>query len=220
MTSTTTTKPGLIGRIRSRQAGHPSGLLGRIIGRAMVKDTAMANDRALDLLDLGEPRTVLEVGFGQGRTAAKLVDQGHGVIGVEVSETMVNQARARNRKACADGRAELVPGDGRTVPFGDHTADAAFTVHTIYFMPDPTTTLAEVARVLRPGGRLVVACRVGDDEMPAWMDPDVYRIPTIAEIEAMLHAAGFAQITRHAGDGASFHTHWFAADLPAEDASA
>ena len=214
MTPTTSKQPGRLGRIRSQQAGHPSGLLGRIIGRAMVKDTAGANDRALDLIDLSEPRTVLEIGFGQGRTAAKLLNQGHRLIGVEVSKTMVNQARARNRKACADGRAELLHGDGATIPFADSTANAAFTVHTIYFMPDPTTTLTEIARVLRPGGRLVIACRIGDDNMPAWMDPTVYRIPTTAQIESMLHAAGLDQITHHAGDETTHATHWFTADNP------
>ncbi len=63
----------------------------------MVKDTADANDRALALLDLTAPRTVLEVGFGQGRTAAVLLDAGHRVIGVDPSTTMVKQATARNR---------------------------------------------------------------------------------------------------------------------------
>jgi SAM-dependent methyltransferase len=213
-TTTVTTTPGLVGRIRSRQAGHPSGLLGRIIGRAMVKDTAAANDRAVELLELGEPSAVLEVGYGQGRTAAKLLDQGHRVLGVEVSDTMVNQARARNRRASRDGRAELRRGDGRTIPFEDARADAAVTVHTIYFMPDPAATIAEVARVLRPGGRFVLACRVGDDPMPAWMDPGVYRIPTIAAIGTMLGAAGFAPITHHPGDESTHCTHWFVAERP------
>lgn len=206
--------PGLLGRIRSRQAGRPSGLLGRIIGRAMVKDTAEANDRALSLLELAEPVTVLDVGFGQGRTAAILVDQGHRVIGVDVSATMVRQARARNRAAVQDGRADLRAGDGLTLPFPDCSADAAYTAHTIYFMPEPQTTIAEIARVLRPGGRLVVACRVGDVEMPAWMDPAVYRIPTIREIEGMLAATGFASVERHSADDPQHHVHWFVADLP------
>lgn len=222
MTSDATpgTRPNLINRVRSRQAGHPSGVLGRIIGRVMVKDTADANDRALDLLQLTEHSTVLEIGFGQGRTVAKLLEQGHRVIGVDVSDTMVNQATARNRRACRDGRAELVVGDGRTIPFDDDTADVAFTAHTIYFMPDPHTTLAEAARVLRPGGRLVVACRVGDDEMPAWMDRSIYRIPTSDQIETMLRSAGFAPITRHAGNESTHWTHWFVADLPRDTADA
>lgn len=206
--------PGIIGRVRSRQAANPSGALGRIIGRLMVKDTGAANDRCLELLDLAESRVVLEIGFGQGRTAAKLIGQGHRVIGAEVSDTMVNQATARNRRACRDGRAELLRGDGKLLPFADGSADMAFTAHTIYFMPDPEATLAEAARVIRPGGRLVIACRVGDDEMPDWMDPEVYQIPTVEEITMMLAAAGFVNISHIPGEPRMHETNWFTAELP------
>ena len=212
--TTSTTRPNLINRIRSRQAGHPSGLLGRVIGRLMVKDTAGSNDRALELLELDEPRTVLEVGFGQGRTAAKLSDQGHRVVGVDVSEAMLAQATARNRAACRDGRVQLHLGDGRSLPFEDDVADVAFTAHTIYFMDDPQLTLNEVVRVVRPGGRFVIACRVSDDGMPEWMDRDIYRIPSINHVQTMLDSAGFIDVVHHRGDETTHMTHWFVAELP------
>ncbi len=205
-------RPGWLGRLRSSQAGCPTGLLGRAIGRAMVKDTARHNDRCRELLDLRSPVTVLEVGYGQGRTVERLVAAGHRVLGVEVSETMRRQATARNRAACGDGRATLVTGDGRTLPFDTASADVALSAHTVYFMDDPALTLADVARVLRPGGRLVIACHVGDDPMPEWMDPTVYRIPAAAELDLMLRQAGFAEITRD-DDGAAYPTHFFVADL-------
>ena len=192
-------RPGVVGRLRSRQSGLPAGLLGRIIGRAMVKATAPANDRALALLDLSQPRTVLDVGFGQGRTAAVLLSNGHHVIGVDASPTMVKQATSRNRAACRQGRAILRHGDGIAIPFPDDTADAAICAHTIYFMPDPPATIADIARVLRPGGSLVIACRTSDTPAPAWMDPDVYRIPAAAEIIAMVRSAGFTTVEHQSG---------------------
>ena len=206
-------RPGLVGRVRSRQSGLPNGLLGRIIGRAMVGATAESNDRALALLDLSQPCTVLDVGFGQGRTAAILVRDGHHVIGVDASPTMVKQATARNRAACRDGRVTLRHGDGTTIPFPDDTADAAITAHTIYFMPDPSATIADIARVLRPGGSLVIACRTSDTEAPAWMDPDVYRIPSAAEIIATLRAAGFSHVEHQPGDTSNHDIHLFLARL-------
>lgn len=205
---------GAISRIRSRQAGHPSGILGRIIGRAMVKDTSAANDRAIEVLDLDGPSTVMEVGFGQGRTVEVLLRAGHEVLGVDVSPTMVRQATARNRRACRDGRARLVEGGGRMIPFDTGVADAALMVHTVYFMPDPTLTFADIARTLRPGGRLALAARVGDDEVPSWMDPAIYHIPTIAGISAMLGAAGFVNIAHHDPGGDPHATHLFVARLP------
>ena len=60
----------------------------------------------------------------------------------------------------------------------------------------------------------MVACHVGDDPMPAWMDRTVYRIPTVAEIEAMLHDAGFTRVTTIGDDPAPYPTYWFVADLP------
>jgi SAM-dependent methyltransferase len=213
MTVATDARPGFVGRLRSRQSGHPNGALGRIVGRLMVKDTAATNDRALAQLDLTRPRTILDVGFGQGRTAAVLVRAGHHVLGVDSSPTMVGQATARNRIACRDGRAVLRHGDGITIPFPDGSADGAITAHTIYFMPDPAATIADIARVLRPGGTLAIACRTSDDDTPAWIDPNVYRIRSVAEITAMLHAAGFTAIEHEPGDAATHFVHLFVARL-------
>jgi SAM-dependent methyltransferase len=215
-TSTETRRPGLVGRVRSRQAGHPSGLLGRIVGRLMVNDTADTNDRAVAQLDLTQPRTVLDVGFGQGRTVAVLVRAGQRVLGVDPSPTMVKQATARNRAACRDGRATLRRGDGITIPFPDDTADAAITAHTIYFMPDPAATIADIARVLRPGGTLVIACRTSDDEAPAWIDPHVYRIRSADEITGMLRAAGFDHVDHEPGDPGIHDMHQFIARVPTD----
>lgn len=205
------TRPGAVARLRSRQSGLPTGVLGRIIGRAMVSATADSNDRALAALDLTEPSTVLEVGFGQGRTASNIVRDGHRVIGVDASPTMVKQATARNRAACQDGRATLRHGDGITIPFPDQSADAAITAHTIYFMPDPVATIADIARVLRPGGTLAIACRTSDTPAPAWMDPEVYRIPAAAEVSDMLHAACFRLVEHERGDTSDHDIHLFVA---------
>jgi len=191
----------------------PTGLLGRIVGRAMVKDTAHANDRALAMLDIDRPCTVLDVGFGQGRSAAMLLRNGHRVIGVDASPTMVKQATARNRRACRQGRATLRHDDGITIPFPDDTAHAAITAHTIYFMPDPAATIADIARVLRPGGSFVIACRTSDTETPSWMDPAVYRIRTAVETIAMLRAAGFGLVDHQPGDASNHDIHMFLARL-------
>jgi ubiquinone/menaquinone biosynthesis C-methylase UbiE len=179
----------------------------------MEGTTADHNDQALTLLDLNQPQTILDIGFGQGRTAAVLVGQGHRLLGVDASPTMVKQATARNRAACRDGRATLRHGDGITIPFPDDSADAAFTVHTIYFMPDPAATLVDIARVLRPGGTLVVACRTSDTPSPAWMDPVIYRVPTGDHVKSVLVSAGFVQVEHHTAQAADHDLHLFAARL-------
>lgn len=212
--------PGWLGRFRSRQSGHPSGWVGRFFGRVMVTATAPANDRAIELLALDAPEVVLDVGCGQGRTLAELVRLGHRAVGVDPSVTMVRQARARNRSACRRGDVEVLHGDGRLVPLADDSVDHALTAHTVYFMPDPATTFAEMARVLRPGGRFVVACHRGDDPLPSWADPAVYHPPTAAELRTWLARAGFDAIGLvTAGEDDPWPTYWFVARLAGRDQS-
>ncbi|MEO1059264.1 MAG: class I SAM-dependent methyltransferase [Actinomycetota bacterium] len=177
----------------------------------MVKDTAIGNDRAIELLDLAERSRVLDVGCGQGRTLATLLAAGHDVIGVDPSTTMVSQASRRNRQAIAAGRAQVVHSNGRTIPLPDGSVDAALTTHTVYFMPDLATTVTEVLRVLRPGGRFIIVCHVGDDPLPPWADPAVYRPPAVGDLITMLNTAGFAHATVVARDTASWPTLWFEA---------
>ena len=126
---------------------------------------------------------------------------------------MVKQATARNRAACRDGRATLRHGDGITIPFPDDSVDAAITAHTIYFMPDPAATIADIARVLRPGGTLVIACRTNDDETPAWIDPHIYHLRSTDEVTRMLRAARFDHIEHEPGDDETHAIHLFVASL-------
>lgn len=166
----------------------------------MVPTTAPANDAAIDALDLATPSVVLEVGFGQGRTVARLAALGHHVIGIDPSPTMVRQARAHNRRAVQAGTVRLEAGDGIHLPLDNDLADAALTVHTIYFMNEPATTLTEIARVLRPGGTLALACVVSDDGLDPWKDPTVYRTPSIDDVHSHFATAGFVRVEHRALD--------------------
>ncbi len=76
----------------------------------------------------------------------------------------------------------------------EHSLDAVIGVHTIYFWPDPAATLTDIARALRPGGRLVLAFRAGEHRLPARFDPNVYHLPTTSQATRWLHAAGFTNV--------------------------
>jgi SAM-dependent methyltransferase len=137
---------------------------------------------------------ICEIGFGLGRTLARLAAAGADVTGVEVSAVMTATAARRNAESIAAGRIRLHRGDGTTLPLPDDSLDAVLGVHTIYFWPDPPATLADVARALRPGGRLLLAFRSGDQPLPARFDWATYRVPTTAEAADWLRAAGFIDI--------------------------
>lgn len=93
------------------------------------------------------PRRVLEVGCGPGEAAERIGASGVEVEALDISERMVELTRARGVNACV--------GDVQELPFEDESFDAALAAWMLYHVPDVGRGVAELARVLRPGGRLV-----------------------------------------------------------------
>lgn len=99
---------------------------------------------------------VLEVGAGAAQCSRWLGGQGAQVVATDVSGGML--AAAARYDAVAGVRTPLVQADARALPFPDAAFDVAFTAYgALPFVPDPQRVHAEVARVLRPGGRWVFA---------------------------------------------------------------
>jgi ubiquinone/menaquinone biosynthesis C-methylase UbiE len=100
---------------------------------------------------------LLDVPCGFGRHALPLAAEGFHVVGVDRSATLLAEARRRAGPDAAWPR--LVAADYRELPFEDASFDAALNLYTsIGYLGDEgdTRVLAEIARVLRPGGRLVI----------------------------------------------------------------
>jgi SAM-dependent methyltransferase len=171
--------------------------VGRAIGRIWVRETAAVNDAAVELLRPAAGERVLEIGFGPGRTLHRLAEAGARVEGLDVSADMMCVAARRNAAGIARGAVRLHGGDGTALPVPDASLDAVLGVHTVYFWPDPAATAAEIARALRPDGRVVLAFRDGAAPLPSRFDPEVYRVPTAAEAGAWLQGAGLTQVTTH-----------------------
>ena len=94
----------------------------------------------------------LDVGCGTGRALPALaaaVGPGGRVIGVDCTPQMLDQARTRT---CTG----LVLADARRLPVADAAAGVVFAAGLLHHLPDPAAGLAELARVTRPGGRLVL----------------------------------------------------------------
>jgi SAM-dependent methyltransferase len=183
-----------IWRALSGQAAAPHGPIGRLLARNWVRETAAVNDTAVNLLAPVAGERVLEIGFGPGRTLARLAAAGADVIGIDTSPAMVAAAARRNATHVAAGRVQVHHGDAAILPVPDHSLDAVISVHSVYFWPDPSATLTAIVRALRPGGRLVLAFRTGDHPIPARFDRTIYRVPTTLEAEQWLTAAGFTDV--------------------------
>ena len=99
---------------------------------------------------------VLDIGCGPGFHVAELADivgEGGHVIGVDVSDTMLASAAGRNAD-CAN--VEFLPGDAVDLPVSDSSVDGAIAVQVYEYVHDVPGALAEVFRVLKPGGRLAI----------------------------------------------------------------
>jgi len=179
----------------ARQARRPSGLLGRVLGHVMASETAGENAMALKLLELQSDDQVLEIGFGPGRTLARVAEliPGGFVAGVDPSEEMLRLATSHNRHFIAQEKMELKLGNTTRIPYDDGRFDKVYSVHTIYFWPEPARDLQEIRRVLKVGGRLVLGFRAKDEKALADFPATIYRFYTPEEAQILLQSAGFKQ---------------------------
>jgi demethylmenaquinone methyltransferase/2-methoxy-6-polyprenyl-1,4-benzoquinol methylase len=109
------------------------------------------------LVDEIEPRAgqrILDVATGTGMVAAELLARADcTVVGVDQSDAML--ARARSRFAArAPAQVELLLGEAEKLPFPDAGFDALTFTYLLRYVEDPAATVRELARVVRPGGRV------------------------------------------------------------------
>ncbi|MFL5306013.1 MAG: ArsR/SmtB family transcription factor [Polyangia bacterium] len=104
------------------------------------------------LLQLGD---VLDVGSGDGAAAATIAPYCRSLTCIDANPRLIEAARARLARH-DNVRAQVA--DAHELPFADASFDAVVVFHTLTYAERPPRVLAECARVLRPGGRLVVLC--------------------------------------------------------------
>lgn len=137
----------------------------------------------------------LDIGTGTGHTAALLARSGATVVGLDPAEGMLAAARERYR---ALPNLEFLLARGDATGLADDTFDLVTARHTLHHHADLPATLAEVRRVLRPGGRFVLVDEVTPDAASdAWLDAverardaTHVRAYSLTEWRAMLRAAG------------------------------
>lgn len=143
-----------------RQYATESGLTARA---SLYGDTTgpFPGDVAFDAVAEVRPRRVLEVGCGTGWFAARIQRElGSEMIAVDQSQRMVALTRAEG----VDARVA----DVQALPFDDGEFDCAAANWMLYHVPDLERGLGELARVLRPGGRLVAITNGHDHLLELW----------------------------------------------------
>jgi SAM-dependent methyltransferase len=142
------------------QFHHPTGAAGHLAGSIMGRrpSNVARNRWAVQLLDVQPTDWAIELGCGPGVAIAALATRATRglVVGVDHSQVMIGQARRRNRAAIQAGRVRLIHTPVERLSISDGPFDAALAVNTVGMWPDPTARLRELARLLRPGGRIAL----------------------------------------------------------------
>jgi arsenite methyltransferase len=121
-----------------------------------TRDMVRRRELVCDALGVKPGNRVLDLGCGPGFGIAELLDRvgtTGSVVGVDRSPQMLAAAA---RRCAGNHNVTLYEADATAVPVDDAAFDRAFSVQVIEYVPDETAALAELRRVVRPGGRVVV----------------------------------------------------------------
>lgn len=175
--------------------GHPRGLAGVVGGLLLtwMGRPANRNRWLVKVLNLTGDEQALDLGCGPGTAvaaAAARLDRGH-VVGVDSSPEMVALATWRNRDHIRHGRATIRCAHVTDLPAAEASVDVAWASFSYHHWEEPAVVLAEVARVLKPGGLLALTER--GDEPGIFPGPPGFGGEQVTELSQLLRDAGFAE---------------------------
>ena len=146
------------------------------------------------LLSLMPPMTIADLGAGEGTFSQLLARRAKKVIAVDHSEKMVEYGRELARKHGVKNL-EYRKGDLEDVPIRDEAVDLAFFSQALHHAQHPERAVAEAARILKPGGRIVVLDLLRHSQEEAReLYADLWLGFTEAEVTRYLRQAGFKNI--------------------------
>jgi SAM-dependent methyltransferase len=191
----------MVSKFVARQLSWPRGIAGWLTRTLMNRGNAGLNSFALEALASAPSDRVLEIGFGGGVLLERLIAQSGFVCGVDRSSDAVAAARRHHAAAVQAGRADFKLGTVESLPFPDAAFDKALSVHTVYFWNGLLVGSRELARILRPGGRVVLGFLPKEHMDRLDMPPEVFTPRTPDDILGALSDAGFASPELRRRDG-------------------
>jgi len=161
----------------------------------MAAKNAAMNRLAVELLNVEPDDHILEIGFGSGiaiAMAAAHLTSGL-ILGVDVSDVMLRQARRRNRQFIKDGRVKIKLGSVLQLPYPDSLFDKVFAVNNFHIWSDQEAALGEIRRVLKEGGILLLPLR-HKHPTHRWLVPPGFTEHEIDQVIRLLDREGFRNI--------------------------
>jgi len=117
--------------------------------------TSRGREKAVGYINASDATDVLEVGVGTG-LALPLYREGLSVTGIDFSDEMLSKAQAKVGDLGLRHVKALKQMDARELRFDDESFDAVAAMHIVSVVPEPERVMAEMARVCKPGGKIVI----------------------------------------------------------------
>ena len=124
---------------------------------------ASVGPRAVEAARVGDGDVVLDVACGNGNATIPAAKTGAKVTGIDLTPALLEAGMAAAKEAGVE--IEWIEGDAQDLPFEDGSFDVVTSVFGCMFAPDQRKAAAEIARVLRPGGRMVVCAWTPEGNM-------------------------------------------------------
>jgi SAM-dependent methyltransferase len=181
------------------QASGPHGRWAGLVAAALNRGNAAINRMTLDAVSPAPGERLLDLGFGGGTLIERALAEHPGVrvVGADPSEDMVARLAEHLAPDIASGRLELVVASAESLPLPDGALDCLTSVYTVYFWPDAARGLAEVRRVLRPGGRVALAVTPPGLQRAIGFDREGFSVRSGADVAALMHEAGLVDVALH-----------------------
>jgi ubiquinone/menaquinone biosynthesis C-methylase UbiE len=150
-----------IAREVARQLRKPEGEGGIMTGKKMNEGNIHINRNTIQIVGPAENDHILEIGMGNGFFVSEIVSAHPSLkyTGIDFSELMIEEAGKINEKWVKNGQVDFILAAAENTPFTPGSFNKVFTVNTIYFWENERKVLEELIRILKPGGKLIIALR-------------------------------------------------------------
>jgi len=177
----------------AEQLRKPDGEVGKQVGLKMNEGNRQMNLHTLDQLNAQPYDTILEIGMGNGFFVKDIVSKDPTIkyIGCDFSATMVEEACELNKGFLSNGQVQFFLASADQLPVSNSSIDKIFTVNTIYFWQTPQRVLAEIKRILKPTGKLLIGARPKAIMESIPFTKYGFTYFTREDIETLLSANGF-----------------------------
>ncbi|MCK9205462.1 MAG: class I SAM-dependent methyltransferase [Bacteroidales bacterium] len=189
-------------RLIGNQFKRPTGFLGKIISKIMIKGNSQDYDKIIPELEIKRNDRILEIGYGHGLGVNRIsTHYDCHITGIDFSELMFKEATKRNKIYIENKKVELNFGNFLAFEIGSDQFDKVFCVHVIYFWDILADPLAKINTVLKEGGAFCLFMAKTDYLKTMKFTKDgIFNKYSLDQVVDELRRAGFRDISHITND--------------------